>query len=211
MLFKSLQVALCRRFATKLQAASTKNKKDSAGKRLGVKIFGGEWTFPNDILVRQRGFKMKPGLNTNTGRDHTIHAKIEGKTKFTKEYIKGRKVTTVHVLPDKDANRTIRPPLPYCFHPELYPELAKHNPEHFQPPTRIRKVIEAKPARNDLPVKIGTTDSVFKVSLPERFMHAGDIVIAKQENKEEVDIFDEFTAQSGKRYNELKSRVDKFA
>ena len=73
-------------FATKLQAGSTQKNKDSAGRRLGilfvlkqkgVKKFGSEEVFPNEILVRQRGFRWKPGNNTAVGVDHTIHSKIE--------------------------------------------------------------------------------------------------------------------------------------
>ncbi len=48
-------------FASKMQASSTKNKKDSAGKRVGVKKFGGQEVQPNDIICRQRGFKWKSG------------------------------------------------------------------------------------------------------------------------------------------------------
>ena len=64
-------------FASKMQAGSTKNTKDSAGRRLGVKKFTGEEVFPDDIIIRQRGFKFHPGTNTYYGRDHTIHSKIE--------------------------------------------------------------------------------------------------------------------------------------
>lgn len=60
-----------------MQAASTNKTKDSAGRRLGVKKFGDEEVFPNDIIIRQRGFKWKPGKNTLVGKDHTIHSKIE--------------------------------------------------------------------------------------------------------------------------------------
>lgn len=75
--FKTLSALPQFEFATKMSASSTQKTKDSAGRRLGVKKFGSEEVFPNDILIRQRGFKWKPGKNTSVGRDHTIHAKCE--------------------------------------------------------------------------------------------------------------------------------------
>lgn len=66
-------------FATKMRQGATKNKKDSAGKRLGVKILGGGEVLENQIIVRQRGLKWKPGENVIVGRDHTIVAAKEVK------------------------------------------------------------------------------------------------------------------------------------
>lgn len=74
---KSFHYKLYKGFASKMQASSTNKTKDSAGRRLGVKKFGGQEVFPNDILLRQRGLKWKPGKNTISGKDHTIHSKIE--------------------------------------------------------------------------------------------------------------------------------------
>lgn len=153
-------------FATKLQAASTKNTKDSPGKHLGVKRLGGEKVFPNDIIVRQRGLKWKPGHNTLIGRDHTIHSKKEGIIKFTKKYVRKRKVTTIHVIPQIHENKKVRPAPPYCYHPELYPELSLKNPE----PTNytIHKKPEPKPRtlRHDYPVKSHILASMFSIKLP---------------------------------------------
>ncbi len=122
-----------RNFATKLSAGSSKNTKDSAGKRLGVKKLGGNPVFPNDILIRQRGWKYKSGLNTFMTRDHTIHSKIEGVVKFTKEYLQlenfKKKITTIHVVPFINTRRKPKGMHPYLYHPELYPELAKYNSE----------------------------------------------------------------------------------
>ena len=75
---------ITRNFATKMQASSTSKTKDSAGRRLGVKKFGGEEVFPNDIIIRQRGFKWKPGKNTASGLDHTIHSRVEVKSRYFK-------------------------------------------------------------------------------------------------------------------------------
>ena len=110
---------------------STKNKKDSAGRRLGVKKFGGEEVQENDILLRQRGLKFHPGENTYVGKDHTIHAAIEGKVFFTRDKWRKKKKTIVHVIKGENPNRKVFLPPPFAYHPELFPELAKNNPEPF--------------------------------------------------------------------------------
>ena len=131
---QSLVGVVARQFATKMQASSTQNTKDSAGRRLGVKKLGGEEVFPMDIVVRQRGAKYKPGANTFMGKDHTIHAKLEGKVEFVKDSFQHKKYWTVNVVRNANANRQMLPPPPYCYHPELFPELAKNNPT----PTNLR-------------------------------------------------------------------------
>jgi large subunit ribosomal protein L27 len=65
-------------FATKVMGGSTNNKKDSAGRRLGIKKWGhGVEIFEGDILARQRGFKWQYGKNVAAGKDHTLHSKVE--------------------------------------------------------------------------------------------------------------------------------------
>ena len=65
-------------FATKMMGGSTNNKKDTAGRRLGLKKWGHtEYIFENDILARQRGFKWHPGFHVRSGKDHTLHAEVE--------------------------------------------------------------------------------------------------------------------------------------
>ncbi|MBP7791738.1 MAG: 50S ribosomal protein L27 [Candidatus Goldbacteria bacterium] len=66
---------------TKAQGAS-RNGRDSAGQRLGVKRYDGNLITAGSIIVRQRGTKIKPGLNVGLGKDHTIFAKVNGKVKF---------------------------------------------------------------------------------------------------------------------------------
>jgi large subunit ribosomal protein L27 len=68
--------------AHKKAGGSSRNGRDTAGKRLGVKKFGGEAVVPGNILVRQRGTKWHPGKNVGLGRDYTIYAMIEGHVKF---------------------------------------------------------------------------------------------------------------------------------
>ena len=69
--------------ATKKAGGSSKNGRDSAGRRLGVKKFGGEHVIPGNILVRQRGTKFYPGDNVGIGKDHTLFSKAEGKVHFS--------------------------------------------------------------------------------------------------------------------------------
>ena len=68
--------------AHKKAGGSSRNGRDTAGKRLGVKKFGGEAAIPGNILVRQRGTKWHPGKGVGLGRDYTIYAVVEGQVKF---------------------------------------------------------------------------------------------------------------------------------
>lgn len=71
--------------AHKKAGGSSRNGRDSAGQRLGVKKFGGQIVIPGNILVRQRGTKFYPGENVGMGRDHTLFATAEGRVKFYKK------------------------------------------------------------------------------------------------------------------------------
>ena len=71
--------------AHKKGVGSSKNGRESESKRLGVKIFGGQTAVAGNIIVRQRGTKHHPGDNVYLGKDHTLHAKIDGTVKFTKK------------------------------------------------------------------------------------------------------------------------------
>ncbi len=82
--------------AHKKAGGSTRNGRDSAGRRLGVKRYGGEQVLSGNILVRQRGTKMNPGENVGLGRDHTLFATIDGVVSFRTR--SGGKVE-VNVLP----------------------------------------------------------------------------------------------------------------
>jgi large subunit ribosomal protein L27 len=68
--------------AHKKAGGSTRNGRDSAGRRLGIKKFGGEVVIPGNIILRQRGTKWHPGENVGMGKDHTIFSLIEGRVKF---------------------------------------------------------------------------------------------------------------------------------
>ncbi len=70
--------------AHKKGVGSSKNGRDSLSKRLGVKIFGGEFAKAGNIIVRQRGTVHHPGLNVGMGKDHTLFALVDGKVVFKK-------------------------------------------------------------------------------------------------------------------------------
>ena len=86
--------------AHKKAGGSSRNGRDSAGRRLGVKLFGGEHAIPGNIIMRQRGTKMWPGAGVGMGKDHTIFATVEGKVTFHKG-LKQR--TFISVLPVAEA------------------------------------------------------------------------------------------------------------
>ena len=70
--------------ATKKAGGSSRNGRDSAGRRLGVKKYGGETVIPGNIIVRQRGTKIFPGENVGMGKDHSIFSVVKGKVVFKK-------------------------------------------------------------------------------------------------------------------------------
>jgi large subunit ribosomal protein L27 len=85
--------------AHKKAGGSSRNGRDSAGRRLGVKKFGGEQVLAGNILVRQRGTKYQPGANVGMGRDHTLFALVEGHVAFHKT----SDTTRVDILPQPPA------------------------------------------------------------------------------------------------------------
>lgn len=86
--------------AHKKAGGSSRNGRDSAGRRLGVKLYGGEQAHPGAIIIRQRGTEWWPGTGVGMGRDHTIFAVLDGKVTF-KTGLKGR--TFVSVVPAEAA------------------------------------------------------------------------------------------------------------
>ena len=86
--------------AHKKAGGSSRNGRDSAGRRLGVKLYGGQYAIPGNIICRQRGTKWFPGEGVGMGTDHTIFATVEGRVSFRKG-LKGR--TFISVLPVAEA------------------------------------------------------------------------------------------------------------
>ena len=70
--------------AHKKAGGSSRNGRDSEGRRLGVKKFGGEHVIPGNIIIRQRGTKWHPGDNVGMGKDHSIFSVVKGKVVFKK-------------------------------------------------------------------------------------------------------------------------------
>ena len=81
--------------AHKKGQGSTQNNRDSAGRRLGVKKFGGEVVIPGNIIIRQRGTKVHPGTNVGMGKDHTLFALTDGVVTFQRKDKKRQKVSVL--------------------------------------------------------------------------------------------------------------------
>ena len=86
--------------ATKKAGGSSKNGRDSKGRRLGVKRYGDQLVIPGNIIVRQRGTKIHPGENVGMGKDHTLFALIDGVVKFQR---KRNNKSYVSVVPKAEA------------------------------------------------------------------------------------------------------------
>ena len=80
--------------AHKKAGGSSRNGRDTIGRRLGIKKYGGERVIPGNIIVRQRGTKWRPGENVGLGKDHTIFALIEGQVSYRKR-ARGRTYVSV--------------------------------------------------------------------------------------------------------------------
>ena len=81
--------------AHKKAGGSSKNGRDSESKRLGVKRYGGEHVLAGNIIVRQRGTRIHPGMNVGLGKDHTLFATAEGHVRFETKGPKSRKFVSV--------------------------------------------------------------------------------------------------------------------
>ena len=88
--------------AHKKAGGSSRNGRDSAGQRLGLKIFGGEAVLAGNIIARQRGTKWHPGRNVGLGKDHTLFALIDGKVEFQTK-TKGRIYVSIRPMTEAAA------------------------------------------------------------------------------------------------------------
>ncbi len=89
--------------AQKKAGGSSRNGRDSAGRRLGVKKFGGEAIRSGGIIVRQRGTKVWPGANVGLGKDHTLFATVDGNVKFHEGRGRRQFVSVVEAVPAAEA------------------------------------------------------------------------------------------------------------
>ncbi|MBK9337972.1 MAG: 50S ribosomal protein L27 [Lewinellaceae bacterium] len=94
--------------AHKKGVGSTDNGRDSKSKRLGVKLYGGQKAYAGNIIVRQRGTRYHPGENVYMGRDHTLHAYVDGIVEFKRTF-NDRNV--VHIIPFADVVETVAAPV----------------------------------------------------------------------------------------------------
>ena len=81
--------------AHKKAGGSSRNGRDSEGRRLGIKKYGGESVIPGNIIVRQRGTRFHAGTNVGVGRDHTLFAKSDGRVKFERKGPQNRQFVSV--------------------------------------------------------------------------------------------------------------------
>ncbi len=86
--------------AHKKAGGSSRNGRDSAGQRRGVKRFGGQHVLAGNILIRQLGTRVYPGENVGMGRDYTLFAKVDGVVKYETFTRRLREYTRVHILPE---------------------------------------------------------------------------------------------------------------
>ena len=89
--------------AHKKAGGSSRNGRDTAGRRLGVKCFGGESVVTGNIIIRQRGTKYKQGKNVGIGKDHTLFALLDGNVLFTRD---DNDKVVVNVVPSNDVPAT---------------------------------------------------------------------------------------------------------
>jgi large subunit ribosomal protein L27 len=123
--------------AHKKGVGSTDNGRDSKSKRLGVKIFGGQAVIAGNIIVRQRGTKFHPGQNVYMGRDHTLHAAIDGVVSFRRT---ANDRNFVNVLP-QEAVPPVVPPRPKVTGKETRPKL-EGTKKSAEPAPAVEAVVE---------------------------------------------------------------------
>ena len=82
--------------AHKKAGGSSRNGRDSQAKRLGVKVYGGEKVNAGQILVRQRGTRVHPGVNVGIGRDHTLYARVGGQVQYSVRGADSKSTVSIH-------------------------------------------------------------------------------------------------------------------
>ena len=82
--------------AHKKAGGSSRNGRDSQAKRLGVKVYGGEKVNAGQILVRQRGTRVHPGVNVGMGRDHTLYARVGGQVQYSVRGADSKSTVSIH-------------------------------------------------------------------------------------------------------------------
>ena len=199
--------------AHKKGVGSTDNGRDSNSHRLGVKLFGGQLAIAGNILVRQRGTKIHPGDNVYMGRDHTLHAKVDGVVAFSKKRLNR---TFVSIIPFgeevvEEAPKKVAKPKK-----EAAPKVEKV--EKVEPVAAAAPVEEKKPAaKKPAPAKKAKVE---KITLPsgkkikqddlkmvegigpkiEGLLHAGGIMTWRDLADAPVDKVQAILDEAGPRY-----------
>ena len=194
--------------AHKKGVGSTDNGRDSESKRLGVKLFGGQKAVAGNILVRQRGTKYHPGQNVYMGRDHTLHAYIDGVVSFKRK--KDDRVY-VNVLPFEAVAETLAKPAKKAAAPVAEKAAPKKAPK-VEAPVAEAPVVEAPaaevvaeaapkaekapkaPKLNDLKIVEGIGPKI------EQLLNEGGINTWEELAAAEVDRLKEILDAAGSRY-----------
>jgi len=173
--------------AHKKGVGSTDNGRDSNSKRLGVKLFGGEHAIPGNIIVRQRGTKYHPGENVGMGRDHTLHALVEGKVAFQK---RRNNRTYVNIITDGT--------------PVVAPKKANATPKKAAPVKAAEPVKEATPVAAPAPKATSVSDKLTKVEgigpKVNELLNAAGIMTFAQLGSASFDQLKGILADAGSRY-----------
>ncbi len=173
--------------AHKKGVGSTDNGRDSNSKRLGVKLFGGEHAIPGNIIVRQRGTKYHPGENVGMGRDHTLHALVEGKVAFQK---RRNNRTYVNIITDGT--------------PVVAPKKANAAPKKAAPVKAAEPVKEATPVAAPAPKATSVSDKLTKVEgigpKVNELLNAAGIMTFAQLGSASFDQLKGILADAGSRY-----------
>jgi len=172
--------------AHKKGVGSSDNGRDSNPKFLGVKIFGGQFARAGNILIRQRGTRFHPGDNVYMGRDHTLHAAIDGTVVFTKKRLNRTYVSIAGDLVEASAKPAKKAPAPE----------KKAAPQKEAAPQAAAPVAAPKAT--------GKPDSLRKIEgigpKIEEHLHAGGILTFVDLAKASVDRLKEILAAAGPRY-----------
>lgn len=144
--------------AHKKAASSSDNGRDSNANYLGVKLFGGEIAFAGNIIVRQRGTKYHPGENVYMGRDHTLHAKVDGEVYFRKR-AKNRMFVNIAPIVDETLAAPVKPvkkaaPKKAAPAPTPTPVVEAQPLAAMAPPAAPAVEAKAEPAKAAKPAKI---------------------------------------------------------
>lgn len=175
--------------AHKKGVGSSDNGRDSKGRRLGVKLFGGQEAISGNIIIRQHGTKFHPGKGVDMGKDYTIYAVTDGRVLFTR---KADDKVVVNVIPQQPVAETLDVAAPA-------PKKAKVSaPEKTQAPV-VEDVVEAKPAKAAKADNLKTIEGIGPAI--EKILHEGGIVTFADLASSTPESIKELLSAAGERFN----------